>query len=179
LYTSAEAYGAKAEYIRHGMDYTVWLDSCDKFLEQVPTANFSIMSTYNALSVTSYIEFLKDVLIMKLKHHNEDRSISLDIPYLDNPNWMSIRILPIEYRAKVLKQVGFMKDNHCGGRGFQNIEIQKLERLQYLIDEEKDIDNLKDFVAFFDEHDRRRNTNFLATFPELTELYNYCKNLGS
>jgi hypothetical protein len=67
LYTSAEAYGDKAEYIRHGMDYTVWLDSCDKFLEQIPTANFSIMSTYNALSVTSYIEFLKDVLIMKLR----------------------------------------------------------------------------------------------------------------
>jgi hypothetical protein len=87
--------------------------------------------------------------------------------------------LPIEYRDEILKQVKFMKDNHCGGRGFQNIEIQKLERLQYLIDEEKDIDNLKDFVAFFDEHDRRRNTNFLATFPELTELYNYCKNLGS
>jgi pyruvate-formate lyase-activating enzyme len=179
LYTSAEAYGKKAEYIRHGMDYTVWLDSCNKFLEQVPTANFSIMSTYNALSVTSYIEFLKDVLIMKLKHHNEDRSISLDIPYLDNPNWMTIRILPIEYRDEILKQVKFMKDNHCDGRGFQNIEIQKLERLQYLIDEEKDIDNLKDFVAFFDEHDRRRNTNFLVTFPELTELYNYCKNLGS
>jgi organic radical activating enzyme len=179
LYTSAEAYGDKAEYIRHGMDYTVWLDSCDKFLEQIPTANFSIMSTYNALSVTSYIEFLKDVLIIKLKHYNEYRAISLDIPYLDNPNWMSIRILPIEYRKEVLKQVEYMKSNHCGGRGFQDFEMQKLERLQYLIDEEKDIENPNYFVVFFDEHDRRRNTNFLATFPELTELYNYCKNLGS
>lgn len=179
LYTSAEAYGDKAEYIRHGMDYTVWTDSCDKFLEQVSTANFSIMSTYNALSVTSYIEFLKDVLIMKLKHHNENRSISLDIPYLDNPSWMSIRILPIEYRSAILKQVEFMKSNHCNGRGFQEFEVKKLERLQYLINDEENVDNLKDFVAFFDEHDRRRNTNFLATFPELIELYNYSKNLGS
>lgn len=179
LYTSAEAYGAKAEYIRHGMDYTIWVDSCNKFLEQIPTANFSIMSTYNALSVTSYIEFLKDVLIMKLKHYNDQRSISLDIPYLDNPVWMSIRILPIEYCKEILKQVEFMKSNHCDGKGFQNFEVKKLERLQYLINNEQDIDNLKDFVAFFDEHDRRRNTDFLATFPELTELYNYCKNLGS
>lgn len=179
LFTSAEAYGKKAEYIRHGMDYEVWLDSCDKFLTQIPTAHFSIMSTYNALSVTSYIEFLKDVLIMKLKHHREDRSIILDIPYLDNPNWMSIRILPIEYRKDVLKQVDFMKSNHCNGKGFTESEIQMLERLQYLMDDEKDINNLKDFVAFFDEHDRRRNTDFLATFPELTELYNYCKNLAS
>jgi hypothetical protein len=179
LYTSAEAYGKKAEYIRHGMDYTVWIENCHKFLEQVPTAHFGIMSTYNALSVTSYTEFLKDVLIMKLKFHNDNRSIWLDIPYLDNPKWMSVLILPLEYQSLILNQVKFMKENHCGGKGFQEYEIQKLERIQFLINSDPNESYLKDFVAFFDEHDRRRNTNFLATFPELTELYNYCKNLGS
>jgi len=179
LFTSAEAYGAKAEYIRHGMDYAVWLENCNKFLEQIPSAHFSIMSTYNALSITSYTEFLKDVLLLKLKHHNDSRSISIDTPYLDNPTWMSVRILPIEYQSMILKQVQFMKENHCKGKGFQDHEIQRLERIQFLIDGSAEPAQLKDFVAFFDEHDRRRNTNFLATFPELTELYNYCKNLGS
>jgi hypothetical protein len=72
-----------------------------------------------------------------------------------------------------------MKENHCKGKGFQDHEIQRLERIQFLIDGSAEPAQLKDFVSFFDEHDRRRNTNFLATFPELTELYNYCKNLGS
>ena len=178
LYTSAEAYGKRAEYIRYGMDYEIWLENSNKFLCEVPTANFSIMSTYNALSVTSYKEFLKDVLIMKLKHHNDYRSISLDIPYLDNPKWMSVRILPVEYIETLMDQINYMKSNHCDGKGFQDWEINKLERIQYLIKPAKDPNHLKDFVLFFDEHDKRRQTNFLKTFPELTELYNYCKNIG-
>ena len=177
LFTSAEAYGKKAEYIRHGMDYDVWLSNCYKFLAEVPSANFSIMSTYNALSITSYMEFLKDVLIMKLKYHNTDRSISLDIPYLDNPKWMSVRILPVEYISQLLKQVEFMRANHCDGKGFQDWEIAKLERIQYLIKEDPEQVWLKDFGLFFDEHDARRQTNFLETFPELTNLYNYCKSI--
>jgi organic radical activating enzyme len=179
LYTSCEAYGDQADYIRYGMNYQTWLDNCYRFLEEIPTAQFSIMSTYNALSITSYTEFLKDVLIMKLKYNNNRRSVNIDIPYLDNPKWMSVRILPVEYRKMILDQIKFMRSNHCSGLGFQEHEVQKLERIQYLIPNEREDMYLKDFVAFFDEHDRRRNTNFLATFPKLTELYNYCKNLDS
>jgi len=177
LFTSAEAYGKKAEYIRNGMDYEVWLDNCHKYLTEVPTAHFSVMSTYNALSITSYTEFLKDILIMKLKYHGEGRSISVDIPYLDNPKWMSVRILPTDYIPMLLKQVEYMKSNHCDGRGFQEWEIAKLERIQYLIKEDPEQVWLKDFGLFFDEHDKRRGTNFLETFPELANLYNYCKTI--
>jgi hypothetical protein len=35
----------------------------------------------------------------------------------------------------------------------------------------------KDFFRFFTEHDRRRGTDFLKTFPELEEFWNLCKNL--
>jgi hypothetical protein len=177
LYTSAEAYGAKAEYIRNGMDYEVWLDNCHKFLESVPTANFGIMSTYNALSVTSYMEFLKDILIMKLKYHNPNRIVILDIPYLDNPKWMSVRILPMSYKEQLIKQVKFMRDNHCAGIGFQDWEVDKLDRIQYLLEEDREKTYMKDFALFFDEHDKRRNTNFLTTFPEMINLYTECKDL--
>jgi len=177
LFTSAEAYGEKAEYIRHGMDYDVWLENCNKFLSEVPSANFSIMSTYNALSVTSYTEFLKDVLLMKLKHYNDLRNINLDIPYLDNPKWMSVRILPTSYVSLIEKQIKFMRDNHCDGKGFYEQEIQKLDRVKYLITEEKENTHLKDFALFFEEHDRRRATNFKKTFPELEDFYNSCKEI--
>jgi organic radical activating enzyme len=177
LYTSAEAYDAKAEYIRHGLDYNAWIENCSKYLELVPSGNFTIMSTYNALSVTSYVDFLKDVLLLKLKYHKPDRVINIDIPYLNHPEWMSIRILPIKYKEYIHKQVKFMKDNHCNGLGFQSYEIEKLDRIQYLLEEVQDTVLQKDFVLFFDEHDRRRGTNFLKTFPELEEFYYYCKSL--
>lgn len=177
LYTSAEAYGEKAEYIRFGMDYKTWLANCNKYLSEVPKGNFSIMSTYNALSVSSYTEFLKDVLIMKLVHHASLRSITIDIPYLDNPKWMSVRILPMSYKEKILEQVKFMRDNQCGHKGFQSWEADKLERITYLLETEQDNTHLRDFAVFFDEHDKRRSSNFLKTFPEYTELYNHCKSI--
>jgi hypothetical protein len=114
---------------------------------------------------------------MKLKYHNDKRSISLDIPYLDNPKWMSVRILPMEYKEQIISQIKFMNDNHCDGRGFQNWEADKLERIQYLLKEEREKTYMKDFALFFDEHDKRRSTNFLATFPEMIDLYTECKDL--
>jgi hypothetical protein len=32
-----------------------------------------------------------------------------------------------------------------------------------------------DFYRFFAEHDRRRGTDFLQTFPEMTEFWQECK----
>ena len=34
----------------------------------------------------------------------------------------------------------------------------------------------KDFYAFFKEHDRRRTTRFLNTFPEMEEFWTECRN---
>ena len=36
--------------------------------------------------------------------------------------------------------------------------------------------NKKNFYAFFNEHDRRRLTRFLNTFPEMEEFWEECKN---
>ena len=33
-----------------------------------------------------------------------------------------------------------------------------------------------DFYRFFNEHDRRRGTNFLKTFPEMKEWWEICRN---
>ena len=35
--------------------------------------------------------------------------------------------------------------------------------------------NRSDFITFVDEHDERRGTNFLFTFPELVDTYNEWK----
>ena len=60
-------------------------------------------------------------------------------------------------------------------RGFKPYEILKLKRdlavmrQQYTAQEK--LVNQKRFVEFVDELDRRRNTNFKDTFPELAEYY--------
>jgi hypothetical protein len=68
-------------------------------------------------------------------------------------------------------------------KGFYVHEVDKLKRIYELMvnaisvkDEMTDVHRM-DFVKFFDEHDRRRGTNLLETFPEMKDFYNFCKLL--
>ena len=39
--------------------------------------------------------------------------------------------------------------------------------------------NKADFYRFFNEHDRRRGTDFLKTFPEMKTWWDECKYLAN
>ena len=191
VYTSCEAYGAQAEYIRFGMDYKQWLLNCDRYLSSVPNSQIHIMSTYNLLSVTSYQQFLEDILVLKRKHCsprvNNNHAVYIDIPYLNYPSHQVVGLLSEDFITKIQIQIDFMQDNidknETDRMGFFISEIGKLQRVLTVF--ESKIKNgypekeqfRKDFVKFVDEHDRRRGTNFSNTFPELVEFYNACKEM--
>lgn len=190
VHTSCEAYGKKAEYIRHGMIYNQWIDNCNYFLEKVKKGKLNIMSTYNALSVTSYTEFLKDILSLNKSHGTrfflfKKQVVSLDIPYLNNPKHQSVEILTKNYLPYIENQISFM-EKYKSSIGFQDDEIKKLERVYSVFEPLLDNTNnetqimidRRDFAIFVDEHDKRRGTNFLKTFPEMEEFYNICKNIN-
>ncbi len=77
----------------------------------------------------------------------------------------------------------FVEDKHHAA-GFNFEEIHKVERVKNTFEESLSKNTphkevlRKDFVIFVDEHDRRRDTNFLETFPEMTNFYNFCKSLS-
>ena len=62
--------------------------------------------------------------------------------------------------------------------GFYDFEIEKAERnlaalqARNLSSPEALDRNRRNLVKYFDQHDKRRETNFLETFPEFTDLYN-------
>jgi organic radical activating enzyme len=185
IYTSCEAYGKKAEYIRNGLDYDKWLANCHKVMKNIPRCKLTVMSTYNALSVTSFKQFLEDMLAFRLEYTNEvDRHpVGIDIPYLRWPAHQAIDILPDSYLPYLEEQLDFMKANQqqtyvaelCG-RGFYDYEINRMSRvLSVFKSRQANTQSRKDFAAFVDEHDQRRGTNFLETFPEMKEFYDDCK----
>lgn len=192
LYTSAEAHGAQNDYIRFGMDYNKWLSVVDRILKEVPGSAITIMSTYNLLSLPSYTKLLDDVLKIRIKYSYLQQligrsALSLDIPYLRHPAHQSVYIMPPDMLHYVDEQIKFMENNIESRAneyaGFKEVEIYKLRRIKSVIHEELDKPNKnlttyrKDFISFVDEHDKRRNTNFLNTFPEFNDAYTQWKNL--
>ena len=191
LYTSNEAHGKKAEYIRNGLDYNKWYDNCHRILKEIPRSKLTNMATYNALSVSSFTELMKDWLALRTEFMNgPDRRnpVSLDVAYLRWPWHQSIQILPKSFLNMIEKQVTFMYQHKevgnwpplCGN-GFYDHEINRMSRVYYVAkngpDKSFNVDQSRqDFVKFVDEHDKRRGTNFLETFPEYEQFYTEVKN---
>lgn len=196
IYTSAEAHGAKAEYIRNGLVYNEWLDNINRFLELCPDLEFTIMSTFNALSVTSYNDFLKDFMSIRQNHlrRNETHSpILIDVPYLRYPEHQAAYILTNDYLDVAANIRDTAKKNIVSYTDGSDVmqypwlhahEATKIERVYNVMKSEMTDDVTRnstqraDFYRFFSEHDRRRGTNFLTVFPEMEDFYNLCKELA-
>jgi len=158
-------------------------------LDEVPNCTFTVMSTYNALSVFSYEAFIKDILEIKREygsHENQHCPIILDTPYLRFPHHQAIFILPNDMLKPIYDQVTLLYQNlqqpdwyGTANKGFYKWEADKFKRIYELImhkvDETTVTNDQKDFIIFVDEHDRRRGTNFLATFPEFEAVYHKWK----
>jgi len=189
IFTSVDSAGAQAEYGRFGLNYDKWLSNVDKILTEIPQTKMTIMCTTNILSITNYTQLLKDVLALKQKHVNEHRNvpITIDVAILRYPHHQRVTILTDEYRGYMDDSLEFMRNNpDKKGEfvGFHDFEIARLERfVEFMKADPKSGEQIditasrKDFYRFMREHDKRRGTNFLETFPELENFYNYCKGL--
>ena len=195
LFTSGEAHGKAAEYIRHGMDYNQWHDNICRMLTEVPGMEFTVMSTYNILSVPSYLRFLSDMLNIRRQFRRQGEKyapLHLDIPYLRYPQHQSIFIASPDLLPSIESQVSYMFSNpEVPGwppleyHGFWPHEVEKLKRIYWVTQNEanrtrdaaaehKRNMHRRDFALFVDEHDRRRGTDFAKTFPELMDFYSLC-----
>jgi organic radical activating enzyme len=121
--------------------------------------------------------------------------VAIDIPYVRHPKFLDAAIITLDLVQDYLYPAAeFMYKNTTvegwnDGLGFSANESLKLRRI--LIDI---LQNIKEgtapnktstspdvsfqrinFVKFVEEYDRRRDLNFLETFPEMKEFYRICK----
>jgi hypothetical protein len=158
----------------------------NKILEKCPRVNLTIMSTYNALSVPNYDKLINGVYDLKEKYGSSDRywnsAIFLDSSYLRYPSHQTVQILPKKWSHNIFKQAQLadflgVPNYDTKNIGYSDIEIQKLKRLYdwMMSADENQLKNQRySFGKFFQEHDKRRGTDFCKVFPELADFYNKC-----
>jgi organic radical activating enzyme len=188
LYTSCDTWGDQAEYIRNGLNFNRFWDNVNKILSQTNRLVIVFMSTYNALSVFNYDKLIRGVHQLKTQYNSKDRywspAVFLDSSYLRYPLHQSVQILPLDYADKIYDQyllASSLRDHDKEFPGFVDIEIDKIKRIyDWVMSPQDPIEQMKNrhnFYKFFNEHDRRRDTNFVKTFPELEEFFNFCKDI--
>lgn len=180
LYTSADTHGDQAAYIRNGMDYQHWLMNLDDYLKIFSqyTLDYSkvvIMSTFNALSLSRYDRFFDDIMVLREKYPGH---LVVDIPHLTHPQHQSIWVLPDSARDQFMFLQEYI-ENHPRALDVEKIKIKRIvEEFNNRPWTQEELQrNRRDFGLFFQEHDRRRGTDFSKTFPELQQFYEECLQL--
>lgn len=174
LYTSLESTAKQAEYVRYGLDYNKWLKYVNKLIDEYDI-KISIMCTYNALSVSSFLDFLK--LVKKFKIRKPSKFF-VDVPYLELPKFMSVLVLDKEFFIpKLNEQVDFVLNNDIFTLDEKNRIKQISDFYNHFhnnLNEQELKDLKKSFYSFFKEYDKRRNLNFLEIFPEYESFWKQC-----
>jgi organic radical activating enzyme len=177
---------AQAEYLRHGMDYRRVATNINRYLEEVPYRNsLTFIITMNNLSVQGLQDQLAWILHLRKQYSKTYQRVWFDTPLLRTPSWQSLQILPPSYIPILERTADEMEQNletaDAPFQGFKDYEVQRLRRDIDWMREGCNLDpeyvklQRADFYRFFAEHDRRRNTDFLKTFPEMSQWWAECK----
>ena len=190
IFTSVDTWGEQAEYIRSGLEFNRFWDNVNKILTSLNRTNLTFMSTYNALSLFNYNRLITEVYKLKEQYASPDRywnsATFLDSSYLRYPLHQTVQVLPYDFSKYIVEQsklISYYATPSFDARhiGYSDVEVQKVKRIyDWMISPQDSLQQMKNrysFYKFFSEHDVRRGTNFVKTFPELEEFYNFCKTI--
>ncbi len=178
IYTSQEAVGAQAEYIRDGLDYAAWQANVEKILQSGRVRTLHFMGTISALCLPSLADHVRYLLTLKQRYGRDAVSFTLNI--LRFPSFQSALVLPPALRAGFASE---LKELHFRNRHnplFHQHELDHLQRLINYLDvvetphsEAFDMPKLvNDFQQFFSQYDQRRGHDFGTVFPKIKGWYN-------
>jgi organic radical activating enzyme len=193
IFYSFESWDKRAAYSRTGIEFEKVTARVKELLEKT-SVRCTLMATYNILAITSFKEVLEWILSLKKQYNVATGSsttfnyrVGLDTPYLRHPEMLDAMYCDEDLFLKYMKPcLEFMKENESNihqpiGRhdGFEAHEISRFDRnisnrMQFQEEDNSDaiLKNRAKFYDFVNQLDKRRGTNFLETFPEMTDFYN-------
>lgn len=186
-YVSIDASFFKGEYIRDGLDFRRLWDNVNRFLNEVPNrSSLTFIITMSNLNVTDFHTMINLIHGLRQVYSKTYQRVWFDTPILREPKWQSIQLLPESYVeqlesawAFMMKKIDSNQDNPL--HGFKDYELQRLQRVIDFMREgcKLDADYVKlqkaNFYRFFNEHDKRRGTGFVRTFPEMYDFWKECE----
>jgi len=182
-YVSVDTWGKQAEYIRDGLDFDRMISNVETYLDEIPYRNsLTFIITMNNLVIPGLQRLLEYILELRQRYSHTYQKIWFDTPVLHTPSWQSLQTLTPAYVAALENIANWMEKNletpDQPFRGFKDYEVQRLRRdIAWMksADDQDHSQHQADFYRFFTEHDRRRGTDFLSTFPSMSAWWKLCE----
>ena len=173
LFTSCEATGLQADYIRDGLEYNTWKDNLEYVISNGRLRCATIMMTITSLSLFSITEFLDDMAELKAKYAPHKPAVDLNI--LRWPSFMSPLALPDHIKDHCREQLENWFEKNKNNPLFNSGEKAQIQRLIDYIEvvdkphrrTTEDKDKLQhDFKSFYAQYDKRRGKD-IGVFPKI------------
>lgn len=178
LYTSNEAIGLQAEYIRDGLNFDDWANNVERLLDSKKFRGIHVMCTVNALCLDSLDQMLECILNWKIEYGKDSVNLSLNI--LRFPSFQSSLVFPDSIRTVYKDKLQQWHNTNASSEFMHEYELNQLQRLIDYLDVVKTPHAgaaeqsvlQQDFKQFYVQYDQRRNKNFTQAFPALADWYN-------
>ena len=141
IFTSCDAHGKQAEYIREGMEYETWLNNCKKVLKR--GISLHIMVTANVLSIDTMQLLMADIYRLKQRY----KAVTYGVSILHSPMFLNVLNLPKTnyWISKFDELVDFVSNDPLT----ENNELNYIQRLRnYFVNNKVDD---KDFLVNRDD----------------------------
>ena len=178
LYTSCEAMGVQAEYIRDGLEWNQFIKNLNRVIMEGDLVGLHMMCTVNALCLESLTEFLDLMLKYKSQFGVDFPVFTLNIVRF--PSFQSPLVLPTEKKQQHSQQLrNWLEINKDNPLVHEMERNQVIRLIDYLVSVEKPHSETSfempklhnDFKQFYNQYDKRRNKDFVKAFPDLANWY--------
>ena len=177
VYTSMEATGSQAEYIRDGLDYGQWLQNVYTLLKSSRIKAVHMMCTINALCLDSLVSHLNLMLDLKRLYGRHRVNFTLNI--LRFPSFQSPLVLSDQLRDQYRVRLQEWLYKNQANPYLHEHEVNHTQRLIDYLDVVKtphseafDLPKLhNDFGQFYAQYDQRRGKDFAVSFPNMKTWY--------
>lgn len=167
---SQDSVGARAEYIRPGLDWVRFDLNLRGLLRDFPGLSVQLAPTMSALNVTSIRELMVYANEISEQYGTE---IVMRPSIVMWPEFQSPLILPPEYSRYLEDAIVFVER-------ISRWPVVR-NRLHEIAEALKQCGNVgplrKLFYMWFSEHDRRRKLDFVSVFPEMENFWRACASL--
>ena len=178
VYTSLESTGKQAEYARDGLDYYTWIENVETVLKET-SSTVAMMTTINILSLPSFLDFMMTVMdFRKLYNKSFDvNRIPLSINIMHWPPHLQCTLLDKEYRTSIANTIEKVCEQwlkYYTKEKYARLYLEEFDQIKrlcdYLRNTESATEHRADFVRYIHAYDKRRDKDFVDTFPQYEHL---------
>ena len=160
---SLDHYGSKAEYIRHGTDWSLVESNLKLIRKETPHVELhtnTVVSIFNIKTLPEFVQYIIDNDLVSIENYNPN------FYNIMNPDYYSFKMIPEEDKIDIIKSLEEFASKHKGNieYGIQGV-INGLRSSVYSPELKTKL------LVKTKYYDHLRNESIAETFPEIQEWF--------